>query len=158
MAKITLSATLQQELEITLETALMLSEPGVSVPILAERIYDSEFDLMDKLKRPWIVKGLKWLLYRKQKRMPAEDQLTFEGFPTLPRRMTLKNGRRPFLMQGNIMQLQEFREVLLRRRGARLATIEKLIALMAPYAEERAGITVAEVLIAERGKREQEKG
>ena len=152
MEKITLSATVQQELEIVLEAALMLSEPGTSVPVLADRVYDSEPELMQKIMRPWLIKGLKWMLYRKQRRMPVEAQTTFEGFPMLPRRMTLKDGKRPFLMQGNIMQLQEFREVLLKRRGARLATVERLIVLMTPYAQERPGITVAEVLIAERTK------
>ena len=152
MAKITLSATVQQELEITLETALMLAEPGTSVPVLADRIYDSEPALVEKVKRSFIVKGFKWMLYRKQRHIPAENQLTFEGFPELPRRMTMKDGRRPFFMQGNLKQLQEFREVLLKRKGARLETVERLIILMTPYAEQRASISVAEVLLAERTK------
>ena|ERR1700679_2993935 len=151
---IKLTATVKQELEITLETALMLAEPGTSVPALAERVYDSEPELMEKIKRAWIVKGLKWMLYRKQRNVPADDQLTFPGFPKLPRRMTLKNGSRPFFMQGNFKQLTEFRDVLLKRRGARLEIVERLIVLMAPYVEERAGITVAEVLLAERGKQD----
>ncbi len=154
MGKITLHATVKQELDITLETALMLAEPGTSIPALADRLYDSEHELIEKIQRPWIVERLTWLLYRKQRNIPAAGQLLLPGFPNLPRRMTLKDGRRPFLMQGNMKQVQEFRDVLLRRKRSTLAAIEKLLILMAPYAKERPGITVVEVLTAERQKQE----
>jgi hypothetical protein len=154
MGKINLVPTLKQELDITLETALMLAEPGTSIPVLADRLYDSERELIEKIQRPWIVERLTWLLYRKQRNIPVVGQLLLPGFPNLPRRMTLKDGRRPFLMQGNMKQVLEFRDVLLRRRRSTLVAIEKLLVLMAPYAKERPGITVVEVLTAEREKQQ----
>lgn len=147
MKKQTQSET--QQLEIILETALMLAAPGTSIPSLAERIYDAEPDLVQQIQRPWIVSRFEWMLYRKQRNIPVEGQMTLPGIPRLPVRMTLKDGTRPFLMQGNLKQLQEFRDVLSKRKGARLRAVEKLIALMTAYAKTRSGITVAEVLNAE---------
>ena len=143
------TATLR-ELEIILETALMTATPGTSVRKIAERLYNDEPGLVEQLQRPWITARLEWMLYRKQDRLPGADQTTFPGFPTLPIRMTLKNRERPYLMQGNMKQLEEFRDVLGKVKGRRYRIVERLIRLMAPYSAKRPGITVAEVALAER--------
>jgi len=135
-----------------LETSLMTATPGTSVPKLAAHIYDSEPGLIEQIKRPWIIARLEWMLHRRQDRMPGEGQATLPGFPALPIRMTLKNGQRPFLMQGNLKQLQEFRDVLSKVKSRRFRVVERLIALVAPYAAKRPGITVTEVMHAERVK------
>lgn len=146
-----LSAALKREVEITLETALMLAESGVSIAKIAERVYDSEPALVDQLKRPLILERFVWLLNRRRQHTPSQKQMLLPGFPTLPQRITLKNGKRPFLMEANLSHLKQFREVLLKRKGARLVIIEKLIEFMAPYAAQTPGITVARVVAAQKG-------
>lgn len=147
-----MTTSLKRDLEITLETALMLAGPDTPIPALAATIYDSEPTLMGEVGRIWIIERLTWMLYRRRTNVPSEKQLVLPGFTNLPRRMTLKDGSRPFLMQGTLKDLQEFREVLLKRRPARLRAVERLIELMGEYAKLRAGITVAEVMLAEAAK------
>jgi hypothetical protein len=148
----TFTTSAPSEIEITLETALMLAAPGTTTRKIAEGIYTNEPQLMADLHRSWMIDRLIWMLNRKRANVPLEDQLSLPGFPTFPRRLTLKNGGRPFFMQANLTQLKEFREVLLKRRPPRLRVVERLIELMTPYAKKRASISVVEVITAEKQK------
>ena len=148
----TLATTVKQELEISLDSALMLAGPNTTVPDLANRIYDMEPDLIGKIQREWIIERLMGMLYKKRAHMPAEGQYVLPGFYNFPNLMTLKDGSRLIFIQGNFTQLLEFRDVLQKRRRPRLAVIKKFITLMAPYAEARSTITVGEVILLERAK------
>lgn len=148
-----LTKSLKQELESLLETTLMSAEPGVSIDQIAERMYDSAPDLMEQIKRPLAIERFRWMINRQRQHIPSKDQLLFPGFPTLPRRVTLKNGKWLFLMQSNLEQLKQFRQILLKRKGTRLKVVERLIAVMEPYAAKRTNITVSEVGAAEFGLR-----
>ena len=64
----TVTKTQNRDLEITLETALLLAGPETSIPELAERIYDSEPELVAQLQRAWMVERFTWLLYRRHRR------------------------------------------------------------------------------------------
>ena len=147
-----LTMSVQQELEIILDSNLMLVGPDISVPALAERIYDSERTLIEQIQRPWIIARLTWMLYRKTANLPGEGQYTLPSFPVFPTRMTLKDGTRVNFIHGNFSELIEFRDLLRKRRRPRLAVIEKFIPVMAPYAEKRKSITVGEVILLERAK------
>jgi hypothetical protein len=140
-----LTPSLKHELEIVTETALMLSEPDISIQKIAERIYDSEPALMEQIRRPLAIERLMWLMNRLRQHTPSQKQMVLPGFPNLPRRITLKNGKHPLLMASNMRKLQEYRDVLLKRGRARLTIIEKLIKFMAPYTAKDPGITVGEV-------------
>jgi hypothetical protein len=153
-----------QELELALETALMMN-PKTPIPILAERLYDSETDLVEFYRKPWMVDRFKWLLYRHKQRAAIKAQsqempgynLTLpgcEGIEKLPIRITLKNGKRPELRSSTLAELKQFRAVLLARRDARIKVLDCLIALVAEYATQNQKITVADVIAAERKKQE----
>ena len=154
MNKIKLSTALEEELDIVLETALMLAEPGTSLSALGQRIYDSESRLMAQIHRPWIVDGLIWRLRRKKANIPVQDQMSLPGFPILPIRATLKNGKRPYLGDATIKDLREFKNILAKRKSSRLRTVERLIELMAPYAKKNPKITVTGVIRSEYDKQQ----
>lgn len=128
-----------------METVLMTAEPGVSINQLAERMCDSNPELLEEIKRPLAIERYTWMINRQRQHIPSKDQLLFPGFPTLPLRVTLKNGKWLFLVQANLEQLKQFRQVLLKRKGTRLKIVERLIAVMEPYAAKRTNITVSEV-------------
>jgi hypothetical protein len=140
-----LTKTLKQAMETAMETVLMAAEPGVSIDQLAERMYDSNPALIEEIKRPLAIERFRWMINRQRQHIPSKDQLLFPGFPTLPLRVTLKNGKWLFLMRANLEQLKQYRQVLLKRKGTRLKVVERLIAVMEPYAAKRANISVAEV-------------
>ncbi len=140
-----LTSGLKRDLEITIETALMLVEEGTSLQRLAERIYDSEPHLMEQLRRPWMTDRLLWLLSRKRQHMASADQLALPGFEGLPRRLTLKDGRRVALRKANLKQLKEFRAALT-RRNKQLESLNRLIVRVAEYERKTPGITVGEVI------------
>ncbi len=144
-----LTAALKRELELVLETAMMMADPGVSLHTIAERVYDSEPALVEQIGRPLAIERFLWILKRRRAHTPSQNQMLLPGLPNLPQRIRLKNGKRPFLMQSNVKQLKQFRQVLLKRKGARLVIVEKLIDFMAPYAAKRSTITVAEVVAAQ---------
>jgi hypothetical protein len=149
-----MTATLKRELEITLETALMLAEPDTSIPALAERIYNSEPRLMAECQRVWALERITWMLYRRQQTATASRQLCLPGFENLPQRITLKNGTRRALRSATLPLLIEFRDVLSRRRTARFHAVERLITLVAEYDKTHPDITVGEVIGLEAMKQE----
>lgn len=144
-----MTAELTRELELTLETALLMAEPETPVKTIAERLYDSERVLMEKIARSLVIERIVWMLYRKRQRFTAANQLCLPGFEGLPARITMKDGTRRALRSATLELLQEFREVLLKRKGARLLAVEKLITLVAEYDKTHPAITVGEVIALE---------
>lgn len=149
-----MTAALKRDLEITLETALMLAEPETPIPALAVRIYDSETKLMAEVGRIWIIERITWMLYRKRQSSTSSRQLCLPGFELLPQRITLKDGTRRALRSATLPLLVEFREVLSRRRTARFHAVERLITLVAEYDKNHPDITVGEVIGLEALKQE----
>jgi len=148
-----LTATLKRELELAVETAVMLADPNSQDTEIAERLYDSEPALMQKLARPLAIERMIWTMKRRRQHIPVPGQMVLPGFPRLPERIRLKDGSRPLLMQSNIKQLREFRQILTKRKGARLVIVEKLIDYMTPYSLKKSTITVAEIVALEAGQR-----
>jgi len=149
----TMKTALTRELEITLETALMLS-PETPVSILAGKIYDSEPALVAQIQREWIVERLVWMLRRKRQRIKNQDQLILPGFQVLPRRLSMIDGTRLQLRSARLLELLEYRKLLVQRRDARIETLDKLIELVKAYAKEKKDqrITVATVFALEAAK------
>lgn len=146
-----LTAALKHELELAVETAVMLAVPGTSDNQIAEGLYDAEPALMEKLARPLVIERMIWTMKRRRQHIPSPDQLSLPGLPNLPQRIRLKDGSRPLLMQSTIKQLREFRQILMKRKGYRLRIVEKLIDFMTPYAVKKSTITVAEIVARESG-------
>ncbi len=152
MEKAILNPIVNRELEIVLETALMLAAPGTSVAAIANRIFDSERELMQQIQRPWILARLEWMLHRKKHDLPAEGQLTLPGMPRFPVRLTLKDGGRPAFMKSTFRQLKEYRGVLLKRKSPRLRLVDRLLEIMRPYAKKDRKITAQDVILKERAR------
>ena len=146
-----LSKVIQKELESRLETALMAAEPGISVHDLAERMYHSEPALTEEIKCAIAIERFIWMITRQKQHLPSKDQMSFPGWPELPIRIRLKNGKRPLLMRATLADLKQFRTILLKQKGTRLKIVERLIALMEPYAAKQPTITVTTVLAKETG-------
>jgi hypothetical protein len=154
-----MTKSLKRDLEITLETALML-DAKTPIPALAKKIYDAEPELVESVKEEFIIDRFTWMLYRKHRKAKAVARISqmtlpgFEGLEKLPLRITLKNGTRPELRDATLQQLKEFRFVLWSRRDSRIPTLDKLIALVAGYSKPGAGskITVGKVIDAEKAK------
>jgi len=151
-----LSATLSRELEVTIETALMLAEPDITVPKLAERIYDSEPKLMAECQRLWALERIRWILYRKRQRIAAKNQLRLPGFENLPRLITMEDGRRRILKNATLDDLREYRAVLMKGRTDKIEALDRLIALVSKHSkrEKKRLITVEEAIAAERKDQE----
>ena len=149
-----MTAALKRDLEITLETALMLAEPDTPIPVLAQRIYDSDPTLMAECQHIWALERIIWMLYRKQQAATSSRQLCLPGFENLPNRITMKDGRRRALRSATLVHLIEFREVLAKRRTARYHAVVKLIALVAEYDKTQPDIQVGEVMALEALKKE----
>jgi hypothetical protein len=151
-----LTATLKKELEITIETALMLAEEGTTIPALAERIYNSEPQLMGECQRLWALERIRWILYRKKQRIASKNQLRLPGFENLPRVITMKDGRRRVLKNATLDDLREYRTVLVNANNDRIEALDRLIALVSKYSkrEKKRLITVEEVITAERKSQE----
>jgi hypothetical protein len=146
-----LTAALKRELELAVETAVMLADSDTPDTAIAARLYDAEPALMEKLARPLAVERMIWTMKRRRQHIPSQDQMVLPGFPNLPQRIRLKDGSRPLLMQSTIKQLREFRQILMKRKGARLIIVEKLIDFMTPYSVKKSTITVAEIVARQAG-------
>lgn len=140
-----LKATLLRDLEITIESALMLS-PDVPTAALAERIYDSDPELMERIQRTWVIERLVWMINRRRSRVSQGNQLPLPGFEKLPRRMVIKGGKRVALRYATVKQLRQYRGALWKKRDSRIEVVDRLIELVAGYASEHPGITVEEVM------------
>jgi len=149
-----MTEALSRELEITLDAALMLAEEGTPIPVLAQRIYDSEPELIAEFRESWIVARLTWLLYRKQQNAAAGNQLLLPGFEALPRRIELKGKKRGSLRGAGLEELLQYRRILVARRDKRLEPLDRLIELMRPYAKPGLSTTVADVMAKEMAKLE----
>jgi hypothetical protein len=134
------------ELEIIIETSLMLSGRETSLPALARRIFDAEPDLMERLREPWMLARLEGIIKQKRNAIPVEGQLTLPGMPALPRIIRLKNGSRPPFDEATIAQLREYRDILEKRRPPRLRIVKRMIEVMEPYAAKNPKVKVIRVL------------
>ena len=145
-----MKTALRRELEITLESALMLS-PDTPIPTLAARIYDNDRALIEQFQRDWIIERLTWMMYRRRQVSRNQDQMILPGFESLPRRLNMTDGKRVPLRRANLESLAEYRKVLLARRDRRLETLDRLIDLVRQYSKKKKdpGITVAEVFALE---------
>lgn len=149
----------ESQLRLVLENALILAPPDASILAIAERVYDSEPQLMARLRRPWMVERIVRMLGRRQSRQIPEKQLPIPGFEELPRRIvTTKEPpagktkpRKIWLKDATLQQLLEYRKVLVKLRDVRLEDLDKLIAFMRAHVGKRRKVTVG-MVVAEQEK------
>jgi hypothetical protein len=117
----------------------------------AENFYDSHSELMEKLKRPWLIERLtKLAKNRKQRGWPntsKSPQLTLPGFENLPRRIFLPNGTRKILDNATIGQIRDHLGMLRQRalEHTKIKQMEAVLALMEKYSTKQPWPTWAEV-------------
>ena len=143
-----LTASLKRELELSIESTLMLADPETPVPILAQRIYDSDPKLMEKCQRLWALERIAWMLYRnrQRQRLKNQDQFRLPGFEILPRLVTLKDGTRKLIRFATLGELEQYRTVLGRKNRAKMDELERLIAFVKKHAGDRRNVTVDDAL------------
>jgi hypothetical protein len=129
----------------------MLADPETPVPVLAQRVYDADPPLMAECQKHWALERIAWMLYRnrQRQRMKNHDQLRLPGFELLPRLVTLKDGTRKLIRYATLAELEQYRNVLGTKHKAKIAELERLIALVKSFAGDRRNVTVDDALVAQ---------
>jgi hypothetical protein len=156
---------IHHQVDKVIADAIELADIGgirVSNQAIAERIYDSELDLMRELQRPWMLDRLLWIISRKRRNrfmgQQADDnptdysvQLVLPGFEGLPRTIFLKNGKRHRLDFATTQQVAEHIAMLKARmdESPKIARFEAVLKLMRKYSDAKPDIRWIEVKRAE---------
>lgn len=168
-----LTADLQKEIDTVIETLLMMAPKGTPLKELARRAYTSERAVFDKAQETWMLDRIEWMISRKRRSIipvdPGEDaQFMLPGFERIPRRLTMKSGKRVMLQKAILAQLREYRAALLVQltnyrntlaakdptQDPRILELDKLIEMMAGYAKQGKMFTVGDMMAAERKKQD----
>jgi hypothetical protein len=169
-----ISASLKHEIDVIIETTLMLAPKGVQIKELARRAYASERKIFDQAQETWVLDRIIWLLTRKRQTITSVDptnatseQYMLPGMERIPRRFTMRNGRRIARENAVLSEVREYRASLLNlitnqrntlvakdpTKDPRIVALDKLIELMLRYAKPgKMGVTVGHVISAERKK------
>jgi hypothetical protein len=157
---------LAQQVEFELREALQLALLDPSYLRLppkscAERFYDSHPDLMERLKRSWIVKRLAQTIKNGAKQGWAKldfetrgsAQLCLPGFENLPKRIFLRNGARKLLDKSTVADIQQHLKMLRQRfaTSSKIKKIEAVLDLMQKYTTLHPKITWEKVKEIENG-------
>lgn len=118
---------------------------------IAERVFDSEPELMKELQRGWMVDRLYAMICKARhfQRYTKDTgrQLALPGFASLPSRIMLPDGQRKRL---DLARFVDVRAHIAMLRGRlkpsfRIELMEKVLELMQKYSSVQAGITWGEV-------------
>ncbi len=167
-----LTVELKREIETAIESTLMFAPKNATLKELATRAYNSNRPTFDQVQETWMLERIEWMIARKRRTIipvDAEDaQFMLPGFERIPRRLTLKTGKRIALHNAVLSQLREYRAALLVQltnyrntlaskdpaQHPRVIELDRLIEMMTPYAKQGKTITVAQVMVAEKKKQE----
>lgn len=110
-----------------------VSGHGAPAPAIAQRLFDSEPRLIEAVGRQWILARLTWLIGRRRRARwkeasPPQMVLADPIFQDLPRRIFLRNSRRPKLEHCTLGQIEE-RIKLVRERQKDDRSLEQLKAV-----------------------------
>jgi hypothetical protein len=168
-----ITTTLQKEIDTALETTLMFAPKHATLKELAARAYNSNRPVFDQAQEIWMLDRIEWLIARKRRTIIPVDagedaQFMLPGFERIPRRLTMRSGKRVMLHKAILAQLREYRAALLAQltnyrntlaakdptQDPRIIEIDKLIELMAGYAKQGKMFTVGDMMATERKKQE----
>jgi hypothetical protein len=149
MAKLTLA----EELDAAIRMAAREADSSFSNWQIAEKLYDSQPELMAQFTRDWVIEKLASLLrgHRAAERKASDPQLTL-GF-ALPRSIVLKDGNKVPAEDATLGKLTQYRAQIRKRRPRLLESIDKAIVVMRKYARKKRGITWGEVVTLESAKK-----
>ncbi len=169
-----LTATLKKEIDTALETTLMFAPKNATLKELAARAYNSNRPTFDQAQETWMLERIEWLMARKRRTIIPIDaadedpQFMLPGFERIPRRLTLKSGKRVALQNAILSQLREYRAALIVQltnyrntlaskdpaQNPRVIELDRLIGLMEAHSIKGKTVTVADVMAAERKKQD----
>lgn len=119
-----------------------------------------------------MLERIEWLIARKRQTIkPLDDddpQYMLPGIERIPKRLTMRDGRRVARNNAILAQVREYRAALLAKivseqktlaakdptQDPRIIALDKLIELMVRYAKPGKTVTVGDVMAAERKKQE----
>ena len=168
-----LTTELKHEIDRILETALLMAPKGSTLKELTRRVFASERKVFDQAAETWIPDRIEWMLARLRRTITPVDlseeaQFMLPGFERIPRRLTMKTGKRVALQTAILAELREYRAALILQlttkrntlaqkdpaKDPRVIALDKLIALMLQYAKPGKTVTVADVMAAEKAKQD----
>lgn len=131
--------------------------PRHTGPELADRIRDSNPDLVKEMEWPCVRDRIVWVVKRRRGAWRDEHQLTLPGID-LPKTIPLRNGRRPHCYYCTAREMEQAIGVLRQQSRDRLTpkirSLERALEIMRPYAEEEPDITWSAVVRKELERRE----
>jgi hypothetical protein len=169
-----ITTSLQKEIDTALETTLMFAPKNATLKELASRAYNSNRPTFDQAQETWMLDRIEWMMARKRRAIIPIDagvedaQFMLPGFDRIPKRLTMKSGKRVALQNAILSQLREYRAALLIQltnyrntlaakdpaQDPRIIELDRLIELMTPYAKQGKTVTVSQVMAAEKKKQD----
>lgn len=172
-----LTVELQNEIDTALETTLMFAPKDATLKELAARAYNSNRPTFDQAQETWMLERIEWLIARKRRTIIPVDaeepaQFMLPGFERIPRRLTMKSGKRVALQNAILSQLREYRAALIVQltnyrntlaskdpaQHPKVVALDKLIEMMEAHSVKGKTVTVADVMAAERKKQDWNRG
>lgn len=143
---------LGKRVEKTLHEAIELADLGdrrISARKIAERVFESEPDLVEEAKRPTIVDRWTWMVTRMRRErwdgMAPSRQMVLDDpiFKNLPETVFLRNGTRPKLDQCLLSETEDHLKLLQERlkKHPRVKQFEAVVELHRKWAATRRGVT-----------------
>lgn len=155
--------TLDRRIVRVIDEAIELADLGTirfAAESVAQRIYDHESELMEQVRHPWILERLILIIKRRRRERKYHEnfQLTLPDpiFQNLPRRIFLRNGKRPKLDYCTVTETEDHLKLLRDRFPAhpRVVQMEALVKLHRKWSEREKGISWLETKQREMGEQE----
>jgi len=160
----TMKESLEKRLQRTLREAIELADIGddlVPARTVAERVFDTETELMTEVARPWVLERLTWLISRLRRTLADQDnplQLCLPDpiFKGLPKTIFLRNGERPSLLGATLTQTEDHLRLLRKRFKTdwRVKQFEAVVDLHRKWASKFRGISLRDAFRREVQERE----
>jgi hypothetical protein len=146
--------TLEKRIEKVLREAVELADLGnqrISARKIADRVFDTEPDLVEEAKRPILVDRWAWLIARMRRARwdaesrPYSQQMVLDDpiFKDLPKTVFLRNGKRPKLDFCLLTDTEDHLKLLRERfqRHPRVIQFEAVVELHRKWAAIKRGCT-----------------
>jgi hypothetical protein len=145
--------TLRNELNEALQVDILNNPANENLPpsACAEQFYNSHPQLMEKLKRPWLVQRLTKMIkngtHQGWPKLEFDSQMNLPGFEDLPRRIFLRDGRRKLLDKATVGDIRQHIKMLRDRflQRPKIKRMEAVLELMEKYSKIKPKITWREV-------------
>ncbi len=168
-----LTPDLQKEVDTAIETTLMFAPKSATLKELAARAYNSNRPIFDQAQETWMLDRIEWMVARKRRAIISVDaeepaQFMLPGFERIPRRLTMKSGKRVPLRNAILSQVRDYRAALIVQltnyrntlaskdpaQHPKVLALDRLIELMEGHSVKGKTVTVSDVMAAERSKQD----